>query len=349
MRGRALFLLALVWGATAAFAQDATTPVTRIAFGSCNREYRPQVLWKPILACQPDVWIWLGDIIYGSAENLPDLARRYQSAKTQPDYEMLRQRTRILGIWDDNDYGEGNGGADNPHKRQSQELLLNFLDEPPESPRRKQEGIYAAYTLGPAGRQVKVILLDGRYFRQEPPRPWDFLFRHAAAEPDILGEAQWQWLERELAGSTADLNLICSGIEVLATEQPFEKWANFPAARQRLLDLLAKTQPRNPIFLSGDRHLGEISRAVDPRLPQPLYDITSSGLTHHAESGFFYNFKHEPNRFRLGELYLALNFGLLEIDWNASPPVVTAEIRGVDNVLARSAKITLAPTASAPR
>ena len=347
MRGRTLLFLACVFGAATVFCQDA--PVTRIAFGSCNREYKPQLLWKPILACRPEVWIWLGDIVYGREDDLPDLARRYQAAKAQPDYQALRSRARIIGMWDDNDFGVSNGGAENPNKRQSQELLLNFLDEPSDSPRRTQAGVYAAYTFGPPGRQVKVILLDGRYFREEPPHLWDWIRGAPASASDILGAQQWEWLEQQLATSTADINLIGSGTQVIATEQPYEKWAEFPKARARLFNLIAKTQPRNVIFLSGDRHLGEISRAIDPRIPSPLYDITSSGMTHHAESHWFHDFRAEPNRFRLGENYVALNFGLLEIDWNASPPVVTAQIRGVDNVLSRAEKITLAPATSAPR
>ena len=215
MRGRALLLLALIVGAATAFCQEA--PVTRIAFGSCNREYRPQLLWKPILACQPEVWIWLGDIVYGREDDLPDLARRYQAAKAQPDYQALRRQARVIGMWDDNDFGVSNGGAENPNKRQSQELLLNFLDEPSDSLRRTQAGVYAAYTFGPPGRQVKVILLDGRYFREEP-----------GPSTDVLGAQQWEWLEQELATSTADINLIGSGTQVIATEQSYEKWAEFP-------------------------------------------------------------------------------------------------------------------------
>ncbi len=346
---------ALLFGAllflcgTGAPAQEnaALTPITRIAFGSCNREYKPQVLWQPILATQPDLWIWLGDIVYGRADDLADLARRYESAKAQPDYQILRKRARILGIWDDNDYGVSNGGAENAHKRQSQELLLNFLDEPADSPRRTQEGIYASYTFGPPGRQVKVILLDSRYFRAEA-HWWSALWASEEASADILGAAQWAWLERELATSTAEINLIGSGIQVIANEHAYEKWDQFPNARARLFDLIAKTKPRNPIILSGDRHLGEISRCVDPRVPTPIYDITSSGMTHHATNGFLHDFDHETNRFRVGKNYVALNFGLLEINWEASPPVVTAQIRGVENVVALEEKITLAPAATAP-
>ena len=67
MRGRTLLLLALLAGAATAFCEEVPNaePLTRIAFGSCNREYKTQPLWQPILACKPAKRagsIWLGAI-----------------------------------------------------------------------------------------------------------------------------------------------------------------------------------------------------------------------------------------------------------------------------------------------
>jgi alkaline phosphatase D len=332
MRGKLVCLLAFVLGATSLFAQDTDTVIERIAFGSCNREYRPQVLWPAIRECKPNLWIWLGDIVYGKATNLPDLARRYETEKRKPDYKLLREQCRVVGVWDDNDYGLSDGGKENRNKVESQRLLLDFLDEPQDSPRRKEAGVYAAYTFGPIGKRVKIILLDGRYHRDRPGR-----------NADMLGAEQWQWLEKQLVSSDADVNLIGSGIQVIASDHPFEKWADFPASRARLFDLIFKSGARNVIFLSGDRHLGEISRMIDPRIPQPLYDITSSGMTHHAHDTPFHSFTHEPNRFRVGHNFVDLNFGLIQFDWNAAPAVVTLQIRDAGNAVRIEEKVTLTP------
>ncbi|MCA1659312.1 MAG: alkaline phosphatase family protein [Verrucomicrobiaceae bacterium] len=343
---RVLALLLVAVAVSRASASD-ERPLKRVAFGSCTREYKPQPLWKAIKAAQPDVWVWLGDIVYGEADNLKDLARRYRTLKEQPDYTTLRAHTKVLGIWDDHDYGTTNGGSDNPAKRDVQKLLLDFLDEPPESARRTQDGVYAAYTFGPAGNQAKLILLDGRFHREPRSRLKQWLGLTTVGEADILGAAQWQWLEQQLEGSSADVHLIGSGSQVIAHEHRYEKWADFPKARRRLFDLLAKTRPRNVIFLTGDRHLGEISRLDDERFEQPLYDITSSGMTHHAEDCWYWKISSEPNRYRRGGNSLALNFGLIEFDWETSSAAL--QIRNVDNTVVLQEKITLAPASDETR
>src|SRR3954470_4006262 len=97
MRRKLALLLAFAFAATNAFAKDAGPALERIAFGSCNREYKPQPLWKPIRECKPDLWVWLGDIVYGRADNLSDLAGKYRHEKKQPDYQALLAQSRVIG------------------------------------------------------------------------------------------------------------------------------------------------------------------------------------------------------------------------------------------------------------
>ena len=73
----------------------------------------------------------------------------------------------------------------------------------------------------------------------------------------MLGAEQWQWLETELRNSTVQIHLIVSGIQILPEEHKYEKWANFPQSRRRLLRLIGETGVPGVILLSGDRHLAE--------------------------------------------------------------------------------------------
>lgn len=315
-------VLVLVAGSWSASAAD---EAFRIAFGSCNRSDRPQPLWSAVLECKPDVWIWGGDNIYGDSLDMQVLQTKYAAQKANEDYRRLASVTKVIGIWDDHDYGKNDAGQEFPAKVSSQAQLLDFLDEPTDSPRRRQAGVYTSYLFGAGSEQVKVILLDARYHREEP-----------GPDSDILGPAQWEWLETKLRQSKARVNLIVSGIQVLPTEQRYEKWGQFPAARERLLALVRESGAKQVIFLSGDRHQAEISKLSLAGMPA-LYDITSSGLTHVAKGN-----ENEPNRLRIAGPVAELNFGLLTFDWGAAEPSLQVEIRGVGNAVLLETEIPLA-------
>ena len=60
-------------------------------------------------------------------------------------------------------------------------------------------------------------------------------------------------------------------------------------------------------------------------MKEPLYDITSSGLTHTWPA-----VRTEDNPDRVGELVVKRNFGVIRIDWSTGAPKVSVEIRGHD-------------------
>lgn len=203
---------------------------------------------------------------------------------------------------------------------------MDFLDVPGKSPLRAREGAYQSYTFGKQGQRIKVIVMDTRYFRDSLQPDLTKTKRYIPnTTGDILGEAQWKWLEKELKTSTADLNILCSSIQVLADEHGHEKWGNFPNCRKRLLSIINQAKPKNLLILSGDRHMAEISKMDLTGLGYPLYDFTSSGMTH-IRSG-----DTEPNKMRVGAMIVKKNFGLLKIRWEGSKPVVTMQVRGNQN------------------
>ena len=195
-------------------------------------------------------------------------------------------------------------------------MALDFMEVPVADPRRSREGLYGSYCFGPAGKQIKVLLIDGRYFSTGPN----------AKEPDLLGHAQREWLEGELTDSEAQVHLIVSGIQVLSSEHKYEKWANFAKDRQWLFNIIVNAQVPGAIVLSGDRHIHELSVLEIEGLNYPLVDITSSGMTHSWE-----RFQGEPNRYRKGNTYTGIGFGLLEFDWQESEVIVNAMLRNDDN------------------
>jgi alkaline phosphatase D len=292
-------------------APAAATLLSRIAFGSCNRETLPQPLWPLIARKDPQLWIWLGDNIYGDTDDMRLMRAKYAQQLSHPSYRALRLQVPIIGTWDDHDFGLNNGGREFAARAASQQALLDFLDEPADSPRRGQAGVYASYAYGPPGRRVKVILLDARYHRDA-----------RGSDGTVLGEAQWQWLERELRASDAQIHIIGSGIQVIAEDHRFEKWSEFPRERARLFALIRELRVPGVIFLSGDRHIAELSRLDEQVVGYPLYDLTSSGLTH-TWSG---QHEGEYNRHRVGELVVALNYGTLAIDWSAADPLISMRV-----------------------
>jgi alkaline phosphatase D len=205
-----------------------------------------------------------------------------------------------------------------------QQALLDFLDEPAESPRRQQEGVHWSYDQGPDGKKVRFILLDTRFHRDP-----------LGSNGTMLGETQWKWLESQLVGSPAQVHVLVSSIQVLPSEHRFEKWANFPKERERLLSLLARKDVPPVILLSGDRHVGEISLDRES-CGYPLHEITSSSLNQGGGGS-----DDEPNRLRLGPNFRPVNFGTLSIDWSRAKPVITAALRDAGGAPQRATTFTL--------
>ncbi len=293
-------------------------PLSRIAFGSCAKQTLPQPIWERILAYRPDLFIFAGDNVYGdfNAADAADLKRAYDEARNVAGYMKLRETVPHLAVWDDHDYGLNDGGVEFAHKAVAKDLFLDFWNAPASDIRRTRGGIYDSRIIGPAGKRVQVILLDVRWFRS-PLRITDK--RGAPGrerylpDPDpaktMLGPEQWAWLAAELR-KPAELRLIVSSTQVLAEGHGWERWGNMPLEKQKLVDTIRESGAKGVVFLSGDRHIGALYRE-SPEGLYPLYEATSSGLN------MVYWAAKEPGPNRIGPLFAAANFGVIEIDWPA--------------------------------
>lgn len=304
-----------------------TTADFTIAFGSCNKQKFKNKLWQEVVKHKPNVWIWGGDNIYADTDDMQKLQAEYNKQLQQEGYSELVKNTTVLGTWDDHDYGVNDGGTEFYKKAESQQLFLDFFNVPKNDTRRKQEGVYHSEYF--KNKQIKVIVLDTRYFRTALTKDNATRKRYKPnkfGEGTILGEQQWQWLENELKSSQAQFNIIVSSVQFLSAEHGFETWGNFPHEVEKLQNLLQTYQPKGVILISGDRHISEFSKAQVPNLSYPLIDFTSSGLTHS-----YSNFTYEANKYRTGKVVSDLSFGLLQ--FNLKTKTVTMQMRGLQNKL----------------
>lgn len=328
-----LTLCAVFW-ALLLHAQQTEPLISKIAFGSCASERHPQPILDRVVEHKPDLFIYLGDNVYGDTYDMKILQSKYDSLAVKAEFKRLKQSVKILATWDDHDYGWNDAGKYYPFKRESKEIFLDFFDEPKDSERRKREGIYTAYYYEQNGKRLQVILLDNRTFRSdlrlyrgELSRqskyfyPLDY-YPHQIEDSVLLGEEQWAWLETELR-KPADLRIIGSGTQFGISYNGYESWANFPHEQKRFIDLIMKTKAEGVMFISGDVHYAEISKLESPGC-YPIYDVTSSGLT---STWLFAT----PNDNRIEGPVMENHFGMISIDWSVKDPQIKMEIWDIHN------------------
>ncbi|MBP6425892.1 MAG: alkaline phosphatase family protein, partial [Flavobacterium sp.] len=238
------------------------TKTYSIAFGSCDNQRLKNELWKSIDENHPVAWIWGGDDVYSDTEDMNELKENYAIQKNDSDYLQFIANKQILGTWDDHDYGMNDGGEEYPYKRESQQLLLDFLGTVKDAPERFRDGVYNSKVINFDGNKVKIIVLDTRFFRTAVTKAVNSKKRlqpNPYGQGSILGEAQWKWLEEELSTSDAQFNVIVSSIQFLSDKHGFECWGNFPHEIDQLEKLIVASKAKGTFIISGDRHIATFS------------------------------------------------------------------------------------------
>ena len=316
---------------------------SRIAFGSCVDQTLPQPVWNQILSARPELYLSLGDNVYISKYRTETFQSAYEKQLGVSEFINFRNLVPMLSIWDDQDYGQNDGDFTNPKKDEAKEYFLKFFSLTREilaeaNKGYPKEGLYYSKILGPSGKRIQIIFLDVRWYRS----PWTKISQEGFEyKPDdspdktMLGDEQWKWLESQLQISGIRSRVLVSGIQVLNTDDTFEKWGNFPKERDRLLDLLFQSQRKSKapvVILSGDRHAGEIS--VLKRGGQKLVDVTASAINKPST-------REAKNSLRQGAHEKNPNFGLMTFNWSKK----TLDLEVVDEkgkVVSRQ-KLALSP------
>jgi alkaline phosphatase D len=303
----------------------------RIGVASCADQDKPQPIWDAALQQRCGYFVFAGDNVYASEPpfSIDKLRQAYATLAAKSNFQLLRNSTPHLAVWDDHDYGANDGGAEFAHKQASKDEFLRFWRVSADDPRRSREGLYDAQVIERSGRRVQVIGLDTRWFRSplkvtdERGAPGkERYLPDADPAKTMLGQAQWRWLDAQLR-APADVRVIVSSVQCVVEGHGWERWGNFPAERERLYRLIRDTQARGVVIVSGDRHIGGLYKEANATLPYALYEMTSSGITHPwataKEAG--------PNR--IDPLVTEMHYGVVDIDFAARR--LTLALRGLDN------------------
>ncbi len=220
---------------------------SRIYFGLLSGTPKSQASWQQIIAESPDIFVHTGnnhpDTLYSSDDRVDGLvndatdlpatgsATMDGQQKKNSGFTDFAKTVPVIATWGAQDYGSVQG-ASFTLKESAKSVFLELLREPSTSPRYKKAGIYHSYHFS---NGLQIILLDLHYFRTDTV---------------LIGQTQWQWLERELI-KPASVKLLVSSEPVFGKMQRQGLWGRFPKSLTRLEKLIDQYQVDNLIILSS--------------------------------------------------------------------------------------------------
>lgn len=258
--------------------------VDRFSFGfaSCQAWYHGHfTAWKHMVEEKDlDLIVFVGDYIYEygiregenlwragatvdaphqvGVETLEQYRLRYSLFKTDPHLQAAHARSAMVVTWDDHEVENNYAGTQSQYGVTDEDFVRRIavayrayyenlpvgLDALPDGPHSR---IHDAYDIGALARLVTV---DTRQHRD--PVPTDEASRQAE-DRSMLGAEQERWLADQMHGSSAQWNILANSVTVAPiADTSIDQWDGYPAARRRLLDLLADVS--DPVVLTGDIH-----------------------------------------------------------------------------------------------
>ena len=305
----------------------------KIGFGSCLKQNKDMPIFKSIKSDSFDLFLMMGDNVYGDSqtEDLKELESAYK--KQKDNFNNMNLSFPIEAIWDDHDYGLNDGGKEYPFKDRAKELFLDFWDIPIADVRRSRQGLYYDLLKSTNNKNVHIIFLDTRTFR-DSLMPTDD--RGAPGKeryiPNIdrsltmLGEVQWDWLRKKIS-EPSDYKIIVTSIQFLPIGHGWESWNNLPYERDRLINMIDNSGLDNIVVLSGDRHRGGLYQ-LKTNSGKIISEITSSSL-----NAAFPNAE-EAGPLRIGSTFVEENYGALYID--TANNTMTGVLKNMNGEIVRS-------------
>lgn len=260
----------------------------RFALASCqNWQHGYFTPYADMLAQDPDCVLFVGDYIYESSPSATALRRhegtgepyslvqyrnRYAQYRTDPDLAAMHANAPWVVTFDDHEVDNDWAGeipqdpANQPHDAFVARLTAAYQAYYEHMPVRATSipngphiQMYRRFEFG---RLARLNVLDTRQYRSD-----QVTSQEAAQNPALtmLGAEQKEWLLDGLHDSPARWNLIASQIMMAETDILlgagkqwfYDAWDGYQVERNEFLGEFEDV--RNPVVLSGDRHLTMIS------------------------------------------------------------------------------------------
>lgn len=259
-------------------------------FGFWNGRQR-EVIFETMTKHDKDFMLWMGDNVYylfGEWKQKKSMHKKNLKMRFNPRLRAFLESCSQYAIWDDHDYAGNNANGDYQGKYESLEMFKNYWSNPYYGT-KDTKGIFCHFSHADAD----FFLLDSRFH---------------ATDSSMLGKEQNHWLQERLKQSNANFKFIVSGTQILPDNPNGEDLGDFGNSRAELLAFLERENIKGVIFLSGDRHYGELMK-MERGDAYPLYEMTSSPLTSLVNPGYT-----KDNSIRVSEtLVLDLNFGKIHL------------------------------------
>ena len=289
---------------------SADTTHFTVGFGSCARYSLDPVqsIWNVADRSDLDLFLWVGDNIYGDTPDPAFLAEEWRRQRDVVNLQPFLRRVPQLAIWDDHDFGLNDHDRTHPRKAEALSVYKHYWANPsyglPETP-----GVFFHYAYG----GVDFYFLDIRYYRDPNHEP-DSLTK------TMLGAAQLAWIKNELKKSRAPFKVLVSGSGWNTARGPGgDAWSAFLHERNALFDFIRDHEIPGVILLSGDTHRGEAN--VIPWSEKGGYDFYEFVSSPLAQTPLPPNPKFNPEP-RIRPLFtIEPHFGILQFDLGDDPTV----------------------------
>ena len=260
----------------------------RVALASCqNWQHGYFTPYADMVEQDPDFVLFVGDYIYestpssagprrhegtGEPYTLEQYRNRYAQYRTDPDLLRMHASAPWVVTFDDHEVdNDWAGEVPQDPDKQSHDAFVARLTAAFQAYYEHMPVRATAIPNGPHiqmyrrlefGRLVRLNVLDTRQFRSDQATT-----QAGAEDPSMtmLGAEQKTWLVDGMLDSPARWNLVASQIMMAETDilpgegklWYYDAWDGYQVERNALLEEFADV--RNPVVLSGDRHLTMIS------------------------------------------------------------------------------------------